>query len=126
GDPHDCRLPQQGPQRECDLRRTSRVARHQRGVDAARAGKLRTQGYGTPIARLSANLREAARRYGTPCFVTDAVALDEAAAELRSAFPDPWIRSYSLKANDVRSIVERLTSESGPGGLGANVVSRGE
>src|SRR5439155_18624101 len=29
-------------------------------------------------------------------------------------------------ANDVRSIVERLTSESGPGGLGANVVSRGE
>ena len=52
--------------------------------------------------------------------------LDAAASELRAAFPDPWLRSYSLKANDVRSVVARLTDPAGPGGLGANVVSRGE
>ncbi len=53
-------------------------------------------------------------------------ALDAAATELRAAFPDPWLRSYSLKANDVAAIVSRLTATDAPGGLGANVVSRGE
>ena len=56
----------------------------------------------------------------------DALALDEAASELRAAFPDPWIRSYSVKANDIAAIVARLTRDDGPGALGANVVSRGE
>jgi len=37
-------------------------------------------------------------------FVTDVGALDAAAAELRAAFPDPWLRSYSLKANDVAGV----------------------
>src|SRR5262249_25464737 len=50
------------------------------------------------------------------------VALDAAAAELRAAFPDPWLRAYSVKANDVPAIVQRL----GALGLGANVVSAGE
>ena len=45
-----------------------------------------------------------------------------AAAELRDAFPDPWLRSFSIKANDVPAIVGRL----GDMGLGANVVSAGE
>jgi diaminopimelate decarboxylase len=49
-------------------------------------------------------------------------ALAEAALELEAAFPDPWLRSYSLKANDVPAIVTRL----GAIGLDANVVSRGE
>lgn len=71
-------------------------------------------------------LRRAARRFGTPCFVTSAVGLDAAARNLRAAFPDPWLRSYSLKANDVTAIVARLTAADAPGGLGANVVSRGE
>jgi diaminopimelate decarboxylase len=71
-------------------------------------------------------LRAAAGRFGTPGFVTSVVALDAAAADLRAAFPDPWLRSYSLKANDVGAIVARLTARDGPGALGANVVSRGE
>jgi diaminopimelate decarboxylase len=64
----------------------------------------------------------AARRFGTPLYLTDVAMLDAAAAELRDAFPDPWLRQYSLKANDVPAIVARLA----PRGLGANVVSRGE
>ena len=45
-----------------------------------------------------------------------------AVAELRDAFPDPWLRHYSLKANDVPAIVARLVER----GLDATVVSRGE
>jgi diaminopimelate decarboxylase len=64
----------------------------------------------------------AGHRYGTPAFVTDVAVLDAMAAELAGAFPDPWIRQYSVKANDVTAIVRRL----GALGLGANVVSAGE
>ena len=67
-------------------------------------------------------LRAAADRFGTPVGVTAVAALEAAAAELRAAFPDPWLRAYSLKANDVPAVVERL----GAMGLDANVVSRGE
>jgi diaminopimelate decarboxylase len=45
-----------------------------------------------------------------------------AAATIRDAFPDPWLRTFSVKANDVAAIV-RLVCERG---FGANVVSRGE
>ncbi|MEA2620151.1 MAG: diaminopimelate decarboxylase [Chloroflexota bacterium] len=41
---------------------------------------------------------------------------------IRAAFPDPWIRQYSVKANDVPAIVVEVTAR----GFGANVVSRGE
>lgn len=71
---------------------------------------------------IAAALRAAAARYGTPVYVTDGGTLEAAAAELRAAFPDPWLRSYSLKANDLPAIVARLAGA----GLGANVVSRGE
>jgi diaminopimelate decarboxylase len=54
--------------------------------------------------------------------VTDVAVLEASATELADAFPDPWIRQYSLKANDVTAIVRRL----GELGLGANVVSAGE
>lgn len=67
-------------------------------------------------------LRTAARRFGTPAYVMDAVSIERAGAELASAFPDPWVRQYSVKANDVTAIVARLAAA----GLGANVVSRGE
>jgi diaminopimelate decarboxylase len=77
-------------------------------------------------SRSAEALRAAARRFGTPCFITSVAALDAAATDLRAAFPDPWLRSYSLKANDVGAIVARLTAPDAPGGLGANVVSRGE
>jgi len=74
---------------------------------------------GPPIADA---LRRAAERHGTPAYVTDLATLDRAATAMRDAFPYPWIRQYSLKANDVPEIVAEVTSR----GFGANVVSRGE
>jgi diaminopimelate decarboxylase len=41
---------------------------------------------------------------------------------MREAFPDPWIRQYSIKANDVVAVVAEVTDR----GFGANCVSRGE
>jgi diaminopimelate decarboxylase len=67
-------------------------------------------------------LLRAARRFGTPLHVTSTGALAIAARELEAAFPDPWLRSFSLKANDVPAVVARLAAE----GLDANVVSSGE
>ena len=73
-------------------------------------------------ADLDRVLVRAARRFGTPLYLTDVDDLAAAAAELRDAFPDPWLRAFSVKANDVPAIVGRL----GALGLAANVVSRGE
>lgn len=67
-------------------------------------------------------LRRAARRFGTPLYVTDLAILAAAAADVRAAFPDPWVRQYSVKANDVPAIVAAVAGH----GFGANVVSRGE
>jgi diaminopimelate decarboxylase len=85
-------------------------------VDSAVAGP--DAGPSVPVEAL----RAAARRFGTPVAVTSVAALARAAAELEAAFPDPWLRAYSLKANDVPAIVARLRAL----GLDANVVSRGE
>jgi len=74
------------------------------------------------LAALAPALRAAARRHGTPLYVTDGAALDAAAEAVRAAFPDPWLRAYSLKANDLPALVARLAAR----GFGANVVSRGE
>ena len=71
---------------------------------------------------LAPALREVARRYGTPAYVTDIVALEEAAAAVTAAFPAPWERRYSLKANDLPALIGRLAGL----GFGANVVSLGE
>jgi diaminopimelate decarboxylase len=76
------------------------------------------------LPEIAASLREAAARHGTPLYLTDETTLDEAAAELRAAFPDPWIRQYSVKANDVSAVIALATLPDR--GLGANVVSRGE
>jgi len=54
--------------------------------------------------------------------VTDGPTLEAAAERLRAAFPDPWLRAYSVKANDVAGIVARAAGL----GFDANVVSRGE
>lgn len=70
----------------------------------------------------AAVLRKAAAQYGTPAYVTDLAILDRVASEIRGAFPDPWLRQYSIKANDVPAIVGEVTAR----GFGANVVSRGE
>lgn len=74
------------------------------------------------IEALAGPLRAAARRYGTPLYATDLATLRAAAAAIRHAFPDPWLRSFSLKANDVAAIVAEL----GDLGVDANVVSAGE
>jgi diaminopimelate decarboxylase len=69
-----------------------------------------------------AALLGAARRFGTPLYVTDLATLGAAASEVREAFPNPWLRHYSIKANDVPAIIAAVTAH----GFGANVVSRGE
>ena len=71
---------------------------------------------------VGAALRRAAVRFGTPVFVTDERALDDAAAAVRTAFPDPWVRQFSVKANDVPGVVREIAGR----GFGANVVSSGE
>jgi diaminopimelate decarboxylase len=75
-----------------------------------------------PVSRLAPVLRRAAARFGTPVQVTDAVTLESSAAAVRAAFPDPWLRAFSVKANDVAAIVTRVAAL----GFDANVVSRGE
>jgi diaminopimelate decarboxylase len=75
-----------------------------------------------PPARVVSALRSAAASFGTPVHVTDVATLDQAAADVREAFPDPWIRQYSVKANDIAAIVAEVTAR----GFGANCVSRGE
>ena len=74
------------------------------------------------LAQLAASLRLAAAQFGTPLVLTDAGELARSADELALAFPDPCLRQYSIKANDVPAVVGRLAGL----GLGANVVSRGE
>jgi diaminopimelate decarboxylase len=67
-------------------------------------------------------LRRAARRFGTPLYLTDLGQLAASATEVRTAFPDPWLRQYSVKANDVPAVIGAVAAQ----GFGANVVSRGE
>lgn len=75
-----------------------------------------------PLAGIAPALREAAARFGTPVQATDQATLEAAAAAVRTAFPDPWLRAFSIKANDVASVVARIAAL----GFDANVVSRGE
>jgi diaminopimelate decarboxylase len=67
-------------------------------------------------------LRRAARRFGTPLYLTDLSALAASARDIREAFPDPWLRHYSVKANDVPAVIAAVAEL----GFGANVVSSGE
>jgi diaminopimelate decarboxylase len=79
------------------------------------------------LPAVAAALRSAAARFGTPVYVTDEAALADAATEVRAAFPDPWVRQYSVKANDVPGVIAAVTSGNATAGpFGANVVSRGE
>jgi len=71
---------------------------------------------------LGATLRRAAGRFGTPLYAVDVTSLHAATDELAAAFPDPWQRRYSVKANDEPAVVRVLAGR----GLGANVVSVGE
>jgi diaminopimelate decarboxylase len=86
-------------------------------VDPGSPGEARDR-----LGALAPSLRAIARRFGTPTYVTDIAALEAAAGAVSSAFPAPWERRYSLKANDLPPLVARLAGL----GFGANVVSRGE
>ena len=66
--------------------------------------------------------REAVRRFGTPLYLYDLPRLRADAAAVRDAFPDPWLRLYSLKANGLPGLVREIAAE----GFGVNAVSRGE
>jgi len=66
--------------------------------------------------------RAAARRYGTPLYLHDLPRLRADAGVVATAFPDPWIRLYSLKANGLPELLRELPSL----GFGANAVSGGE
>ena len=67
-------------------------------------------------------LRAAAARLGTPLYVTDLAAVAAAAARLETAFGHPWLRLYSVKANDLPALTSFLHQR----GWGASVVSAGE
>src|SRR3712207_6960143 len=45
-------------------------------------------------------LFRSARRWGTPLYLYDLARLRADAATLRDAFPDPWLRLYSLKRSE--------------------------
>jgi diaminopimelate decarboxylase len=74
------------------------------------------------MSSVAVGLRTAAARFGTPVFVTDVAAIDDSVRAIREAYPDPWQRNFSLKANDVTGIVRLIADR----GFGANVVSSGE
>jgi diaminopimelate decarboxylase len=74
------------------------------------------------LAALAPAFFAAADTYGTPLYVTDVPALERCAADVESAFPEPWLRQYSLKANGLPPLVRLLASR----GWGANIVSAGE
>ncbi|MEO6349182.1 MAG: hypothetical protein ABIP53_00865 [Candidatus Limnocylindrales bacterium] len=88
-----------------------------------RASCPRTHG---DAADLSADLadaaRSAARRFGTPLYLYDLPRLRADARAIREAFPDPWVRLYSLKANGLPALVHEIVAE----GFAASAVSRGE
>lgn len=67
-------------------------------------------------------LRAAAERFGSPVYVYDLPRLASDAAAVRNAFPDPWLRLYSLKANGLPALVRRISEH----GFGASAVSGGE
>ena len=87
-------------------RRPSSVGRPRRRSSLASIGHSAARACGRPPDDRRARSGAAARRFGTPLYVTDlAILADAAAAGLRRAFPDPWIRQYSVKANDVPAVI---------------------
>ena len=72
--------------------------------------------------RIAAAAEIAARTTPTPFYLTSETEIASAAAHLEAAFPDPWVRSYSLKADPLPDVVHLLAAR----GWGANCVSLGE
>ena len=68
------------------------------------------------------DLVRAAARFGTPVYVISMADVTAAAGRLEDVFGAPWLRLYSLKANDLPAITSFLHGR----GWGASVVSTGE
>lgn len=73
-------------------------------------------------SRVAGIITTAASQHATPFYLTDEERLSQAASLLERAFPDPWVRSYSLKADPLPAVVQLLAQR----GWGANCVSIGE
>ena len=71
---------------------------------------------------MAAAAEQAAHATPTPFYLTSEAEIAAAAAHLEAAFPDPWVRSYSLKADPLPAIVSLFNDR----GWGANCVSLGE
>jgi diaminopimelate decarboxylase len=65
---------------------------------------------------------EAARRFGTPLYLYDLDRLRADARAISDAFPDPWIRLYSLKANGLPPLASEIAGH----GFALSAVSSGE
>jgi diaminopimelate decarboxylase len=66
--------------------------------------------------------RQAARRHGTPLYLYELDRLRADVRDLRTAFPEPWLALYALKANGLPALIRELPSL----GFGATAVSGGE
>ena len=73
-------------------------------------------------SRVAGIITTTASQHATPFYLTDEERLSQAASLLERAFPDPWVRSYSLKADPLPAVVQLLAQR----GWGANCVSIGE
>ena len=62
------------------------------------------------------------RRFGTPLYLYDLDRLRADARAVRDAFPDPWIRLYSLKANGLPPLLSEIAGH----GYSLSAVSSGE
>lgn len=96
------------------------MTRRARPADAARRADA-----ARPAPRAAADpalLREIAARVGTPVYVYDGAAVDEAVRRWTRATGEPRDVSYSVKANSNLSILDRLAQH----GIGFEVATRGE
>jgi diaminopimelate decarboxylase len=64
----------------------------------------------------------AADRFGTPLYLYDLERLRADVSAVAAAFPEPWLRLYSMKANPLPALVREIAA----GGFGVSAVSRGE
>lgn len=72
--------------------------------------------------KLADAARAAAGQFGTPLYLYDLERLRADIAGIAAAFPNPWIRLYSMKANPLPALVAEIAA----GGFGVSAVSRGE
>src|SRR5690349_717417 len=88
----------------------------------ARSPWQRRQTSIVPSMNLPEAALAAAKRYGTPLYLYELVRLRADAQAVAQAFPDPWVRLYSLKANGLPPLMAEIAAA----GFGANAVSGGE